>query len=306
MHVNRASVFMVILSILIFTHLYMPKEAEEIEYKDIVKNSMDTNEENTIEIDMPSISGPVTKLPWEKDEDFLKAQNETNAYILMGAYCSVLKDPLPGESHNVNLAAKSAKGIVIYPGEIFSQNRLIGPYTKERGYKIGTSFAGANLVETEGGGVCKIATTLYNAAILSDLEIVERHNHSMPVNYVPYGQDATVAYGHKDFKFKNNTDFPILIWAQIIDYRLYIGIYGQRKAPKVEWKHEITNLVDFPVHYKTNPELEKGEEKIIIKGMRGALVKSKVIVEYEDGTTKIKDLGTSFYYPLPQVVEKGI
>lgn len=268
------------------------------------KEITDIKEENVeIQIDVPDVSGPVKNLPWVRDEDFLKAQRENNAYILMAGFCSVLIDPLPGESHNVNLAAKSAKGIVIPPGGIFSQNQLIGPYTSDRGYKMGTSFAGANLVKTEGGGVCKIATTLYNVAILSDLEILERHNHSMPVNYVPYGQDATVAYGHKDFRFKNTYDFPILIWSEIIGHRLYMGIYGRKEAPNVEWVHEITNLVDPPVYYRTNPDLEV-EEKLVIKGIRGATVRSKVIVRYGDGTVKVKDLGTSFYHPLPNVIER--
>ena len=163
-------------------------------------------------VDIPEKSSPVANLPWEKDEKFLKAQEENNAHTLMAAFCSVLIDPLPGEEYNVQLAAKSLSGIVVQPGEVFSQNQNIGPYTESRGYRKGASYAGANIIQTEGGGVCKIASTLYNVAILSDLKIVERHNHTMPVNYVPYGQDATVAYGSKDFKFKNDREYPILIW----------------------------------------------------------------------------------------------
>ena len=303
---NRISAFMTILVVLLVFMSHITIEAKKItDIKEgTVEIQMDSNEDNEFEIDVPDVSGPVRNLPWARDEDFLKAKEENNAHILMAAYCSVLIDPLPGESHNVNLAAKSAKGIVIQPGGVFSQNQLIGPYTGERGYKMGTSFAGTNLVKTEGGGVCKIATTLYNVAILSDLEIVERHNHSMPVNYVPYGQDATVAYGNKDFRFRNNYDFPILIWSEIIGHRLYMGIYGRLEPPHVEWVHEITNLVDFPVYYRTNPELKEGEEKVVIKGIRGATVKSKVIIRYNDGTTKVKDLGTSFYHPLPKVIER--
>ena len=100
---------------------------------------------------------------------------------------------------------------------------------------------------TEGGGVCKIATTLYNLAVLSNLEVIERHNHSMPVNYVPYGQDATVAYGVKDLRFKNTTENSILIWAEMIGNRLYMGFYGSEKPPKVIWNHEVSNVTTPPV-----------------------------------------------------------
>ena len=305
MYKNRITVFIVVVFFIFgYSNAIYGKEYIDTK-KGTVEIQMENKEDNRIKIDIPDISSPVTNLPWVRDEDFLKAQKENNAHTLMAAFCSVLIDPLPGESHNVELAAKSVKGIVIPPGEIFSQNELIGPYTGERGYKMGTSFAGANLVQTEGGGVCKIATTLYNVAILGDFEIVERHNHSMPVNYVPYGQDATVAYGYKDFKFKNNRDFPILIWSELIGHRLYIAIYGQEEAPEVEWVHEISNFHEFPILYRTNPDLEEGEERVVIKGIRGATVKSRVIVRHQDGTSQVKDLGTSFYHPLPRVIERG-
>src|SRR5699024_5254440 len=116
------------------------------------------------------------------------------------------------EEYNVRFASKKTKGLVIKPGEIFSQNMSIGPYTKLKGYKEGASYIGGDIIMSEGGGVCKMATTLYNLAVLSNLEIIERHNHSMAVNYVPNGQDVTVAYGVKDFRYKNTTKASILIW----------------------------------------------------------------------------------------------
>lgn len=258
-----------------------------------------------IDIDIPDISGPVDNLPWANDEDFLKAKEDNNTPILMGAFCSVMIDPLPGEEHNVNLAAKSVKNIVLQPGEIFSQNESIGPYTEERGYKTGSSFAGNNIVQTEGGGVCKIATTLYNVATLCNMEIVERHYHSMPVNYVPYGQDATVAYGYKDFRFKNNKDFPMLIWSEKIGPRLYIGFYGQEKTPEVEWEHNITNKVEYPTYYRENTQLKEGEQSLLLKGIDGATVESKVNVKYKDGSIEVKDMGISIYMPLPNIIERG-
>lgn len=294
------------LATLLALESYNPETIDVVELEeDPIEIKIDESSEDSINFDIPSKSSPVVNLPWVKNEEFAKSQKENNADVLMGAFCSVLIDPLPGEEYNVDLAAKSLKGIVVKPGEVFSQNQFIGPYTESRGYKKGASYSGGNIVQTEGGGVCKIASTLYNAAILSDLQIIERHNHTMPVNYIPYGQDATVAYGGKDFKFKNEREYPILIWAEILDNRLYIGIYGREKSPEITWHHNIKSTVEAPKYYQENPELEKGEEKIIIKGIDGATVESYITIKYNDGNIKTKDLGVSKYIPLPHIIERG-
>jgi len=258
---------------------------------------------NTDKVDKPEVSGCITNPPWEDDKHFLKAQDRNNTQVLMGAYCSVLLDPLPGEEYNVKLAADALRGKVVEPGEVFSQNQSLGPYTKSRGYREGASYSGGNIVQTEGGGVCKIASTLYNGVILSNLDIIERHNHSMPVNYVPYGQDATVAYGAKDFKFRNNTEAPILIWSEMVGHRLYIALYGQKLPPKVRWDHKIMNVVEAPIYYRENLELQKGEERVIIKGIDGATVESSIVIEHKSGEVETKNLGISHYNPMPHIIE---
>lgn len=302
---DKISIFMAHFATLLALESYSPEtiDANADIKEDRIEIQLDESEIEEKSFAMPDKSSSVTNLPWVGDKEFLKSQEENNANILMAAFCSVLIDPLPGEEYNVNLAAKSLKGTVVEPGEIFSQNNSIGPYTESRGYKKGASYSGGNIVQTEGGGVCKIASTLYNVAVLSDLDIIERHNHTMPVNYVPYGQDATVAYGAKDFKFKNNKDFPILIWSQIIDNRLYIGFYGLEKSPEIVWHHNVTNIVKAPEYYKKNSELKEGEERIIIRGIDGATAESHITIKYEDGSVKTKKLGISRYIPLPYIIE---
>ena len=253
--------------------------------------------------DIPEISGSVTNMPWKNDKDFLEKQDKYKTPVLMAGFCAVLKNPLPGEEFNVALAAKTVNGLVIKPSEIFSQNDKIGPYTASKGYKKGSSYIGGNIIMTEGGGVCKIATTLYNLSVLSDLEIVERHYHSMPINYVPYGQDATVAYGFKDFRFKNTTDGNILIWSKLIENRLYMGFYGTESPPSVEWNHEINNIIKPSIKYIKNENLSPGEMKTKIIGMDGANVNSEVLVTYKDGTVITKQMNSSNYLPLPELIE---
>lgn len=249
-------------------------------------------------------SGQVDKLAWDGDENFIEAQKKYNANILMAAFRTVLKDPLPGEEENVHLGAKKISGTVLKPGEMFSQNKRIGPYTTQNSYRKGPTYIGSTLSTTIGGGVCKIASTLYNTAVLSNLKVVERHAHGMPVPYVPYGQDATVSYGAKDFKFVNDTNFPILIWAEGIDNVLYIAFYGAQKPPSVSWHHKVLNTVKAGKLYKRNPLLKSNEEKLILEGMDGATVKSWVNVQKNDGIVTKKYMGKSYYKPMNYIYEK--
>lgn len=249
-------------------------------------------------------SGPETELPWSSEQSFLDRSAETGADVLLGAYRTVLKDPLPGEEYNVHLAAGMLAGRTVGPGEVFSQNGSIGPYTSDRGFRKGPTYIGTTLTTTIGGGVCKIASTLYNVTVLSNLEIVERHAHSMPVPYVPYGQDATVAFGGKDFKFRNNTSSTLLIWARGIDNVLYIAFYGAAPPPLVEWEHEVLETRKAARSYKINPTLEENAENILLEGMDGALVKSWVHITDGSGT-RIKYMGVSDYRPMPWLIEKA-
>lgn len=250
-------------------------------------------------------SGPVADLPWADDDQFRKAIAENDTQVLMAAFRTVLKDPLPGEEFNVHLAARLLCGTVVQPGQVFSQNKQIGPYNKARGFREGPTYSGANLITTTGGGVCKIASTLYNVAVLSNLPIVERRNHSMPVPYVPYGQDATVADGVIDFKFKNDQSFPILVWAQGINNTLYIAFYGKEKPPQIEWHHETLSQVTAPTVTKKNPALPAGAKKLVVEGMDGKAVRSWVTIVQPDGTTTIRKMGVSYYRPFPNIVEVG-
>lgn len=255
-------------------------------------------------ISLDMVSGPVRELPWEADREFIKARLRNDTNVLLGGYRTVLRDPLPGEEYNVHLAASLLAGSVINPDEIFSQNLSIGPYTEEKGFEKGPTYIGNTLTTTVGGGVCKIASTLYNVAVLSNLKIVERHNHSMPVPYVPYGQDATVAYGVKDIRFKNNTDSDIMIWAQGIDNVLYIAFYGSLPAPAIEWTHEVVEIRKAPVKYKINPQLGAEEQKLLLEGMDGALVKSWITIT-TGSSVVVKYMGVSDYKPMNHIIEKG-
>lgn len=255
-------------------------------------------------IDAEMASGPERNMPWINDSEFIEAVARNKTYVMLGGYKTVLKDPLPGEEYNVHLAADMLAGIVVKPGAIFSQNDAIGPYIESRGFRKGPTYIGTMVTTTVGGGVCKIASTLYNVAVLSGVKITERHNHTMPVPYVPYGQDATVSYGNKDFKFMNTTDSDILIWAKGVDNVLYMAFYGSRPAPAVEWVHEVLETTEAPVVYRINTSLAEDEKRLLMEGMDGAVVKSWIRIG-EGNEAEMKYMGLSRYQPMPHLIEKG-
>ncbi len=130
---------------------------------------------------------------------------------------------------NIETALGRLQGLVLEPGKTFSFNWTVGRRTAGRGYlPAPVLFQDKRSIQI-GGGICQVSSTLYNAALLSDLEVLERHRHSSPITYLPLGLDATVAYGYKDLKFKNPHPFPIRISAAIAEDTLTISILGKEK-----------------------------------------------------------------------------
>jgi len=129
-----------------------------------------------------------------------------------------------GRSHNITLAASAINDHTVLPGEIFSYNETVGPTIPRRGYKKGVIFIKGEKSKGYGGGVCQVSTTLYNAAEAAGLTIIERHDHSLPVSYAETGKDAATSYGGIDFKFKNDTPYPITIYSHTENGTVFVKI----------------------------------------------------------------------------------
>jgi len=125
---------------------------------------------------------------------------------------------------NIALAAQSINGKIVQPDEIFSYNEAVGPTIEERGYKKSTVYANGVKKENFGGGVCQVSTTLHNAAKEAGMEIVERHDHSLPVTYAESGEEAATSYGIIDFKFKNNQQHPVKIVSSVVEGKIKVTI----------------------------------------------------------------------------------
>ena len=129
---------------------------------------------------------------------------------------------------NLKLAANKINGTVLMPGETFSYNKVVGARTISAGYQEAPIYVSGKVVDGVGGGICQITTTLYNAVVYANLDIVERSNHQFVPSYAPASRDATVVYGSIDFKFKNNRNYPIKIMCTVSNGIANFQIYGLR------------------------------------------------------------------------------
>jgi vancomycin resistance protein YoaR len=142
----------------------------------------------------------------------------------IGNFWTLLEEGDNARNENIRLASSKIHRVKIPPKEVFSFNDVVGPCTKENGYLdapvIVKTQEGSERELGEGGGVCQVSSTLYNACLFAGLEIIEQHSHSKPVGYVSEGRDATIAYGISDFKFRNNRPHPIMIRFEVKDNTL--------------------------------------------------------------------------------------
>ncbi|MCL2819991.1 MAG: VanW family protein [Oscillospiraceae bacterium] len=139
---------------------------------------------------------------------------------------------------NINLAASAIDGVVILSGEEFSFNKIVGPRTYERGYREAPAFNQGEIVSATGGGICQVSSTIYAAIRPSELKVTERRAHGLPVAYLPSGWDATVVWNFTDFRFVNNTDYPIRVDVELDGRNVTARIYGTIKDDfprKADW-----------------------------------------------------------------------
>jgi len=208
---------------------------------------------------------------------------------------------------NIALAAKTINGTILLPGEEFSYNKIIGNTTKEKGYKLGGAYVGGKVVQAYGGGVCQVSTTIYNAVLYANLEIIERHNHSYSVAYVPAGRDATVSYGGKDFKFKNSRTYPIRIDANAKNGVISVTITGikEEKEYDIELTSTVLSTTPCETTYEKVSTLNEGQEKVIQKGHSGQTSVAYKIVKYNGQVISKTVLSKDTYKPMNKIVQVG-
>lgn len=207
--------------------------------------------------------------------------------------------PAGERNRNANLELASGKldGMILMPGDVFSFNQSVGKRTMEEGYRLAPILANGRHDTGVGGGICQVSTTLYNAVALSNLEIVDRKNHSMASTYVSIGRDATVSWPNLDFKFRNNTDGPIAISRTYVPGKITFRILG-KKVPGQEVKLQAVGHQSWSrgVVTEHDPSLPFGKTRVIEKGSRGHKVTVYRLV-YQNGQLVKRELFNRSHYP---------
>ena len=150
---------------------------------------------------------------------------------VLGTYTTSYSSSGSDRSANVSNGCELINGTTVYPGESFSTYEAVAPFTEENGYYMAGSYLNGQVVDSIGGGVCQIATTLYNTALQAELEITQRQNHSMIVTYVKPSMDAAIAGTYKDIKITNNYSTPIYVEGYTENKKLTFTIYGKETRP---------------------------------------------------------------------------
>ncbi|HOO28275.1 MAG TPA: VanW family protein, partial [Lachnospiraceae bacterium] len=172
---------------------------------------------------------------------------------VLGTYTTSFSSSATERSGNVRNGTKLINGTLLYPGDTFSAYETVSPFTEENGYYLAGSYLNGMVVESLGGGICQVSSTLYNAVIRAELQVDERYNHSMIVGYVQLSADAAISGTYKDFKFTNSSEYPIYIEGYTTDdKKITFTIYGVETRP-------ANRTIEFESVElsKTEPEGEK-------------------------------------------------
>ena len=209
---------------------------------------------------------------------------------------------------NVKLAGESVNGTILNDGDIFNYNLVVGERTAERGFGAAATYVNGETVDTIGGGICQVSSTVYLASLLSNLEIVERYNHRFYPGYITLGMDATVSWGGPEFRFKNNTGYPIRIDVSYENSKLTVSIYGTKTDDTyVKMTRKVLSTTGFETEYVETEDLPWGTQKEKQNGYTGYKVESYRNIYAGDGTLISSTLeAKSDYKSRNQIIQVGI
>ncbi|RXT04013.1 hypothetical protein EIZ39_21885 [Ammoniphilus sp. CFH 90114] len=211
-----------------------------------------------------------------------------------------------GRTHNVEATAAVLHDTILRPDEIFSYRQVIQETEKKFGYKPAPVILNGEITQGIGGGVCQISTTLYNAVLLSDLKLVERRNHSLPVSYVPLGLDATYTDWGIDFRFQNTTGKHLLVRTEAKNGKLTVKLFGTGPEGKeIKIQTETVRVIPPKVETRKDPTLSAGQTKVIREGKSGYQVHVYKLVKEEGKPDQKILISKDTYKPQPKVVAVG-
>ena len=237
-----------------------------------------------------------------------KAQLERVKDVL-GTFTTDFGTSSAGRAQNVRNGASKINGTVLYPGDQFSVYEAVNPFTAENGYELAGSYENGTTVQTYGGGICQVSTTLYNAVIRAELAIDERFCHSMIVSYVKPSMDAAIAGTYKDLKFTNNYDFPIYIEGYTSGMQITFTIYGEETRAagrEVIFESETTSTTEPEVKFETAADQPIGYVQQTQSSHTGYTAKLWKIVKENGVEVSREPYNSSTYNASPKILVVGI
>lgn len=226
---------------------------------------------------------------------------------LLSSYSTSFASSSSNRATNVSLATNKINGKVLMPGEVFSFNDTVGKRTPQAGFKVAGVYMNGQVATDYGGGICQVSSTLYNAVLRANLEIVDRSNHMFEVGYVPIGTDATVSWGAPDFKFKNSRSYPIKIVTSSSNRKCVVKFYGLKESEEydIEIVSYRTGSVPYRTTYTTDSSLAAGQQKVIQRGSNGAKSVAYRIRKKNGQVISKELLSKDTYDPHNQIIAVG-
>ena len=250
-------------------------------------------------------SGELVVVPLIFTEPEVSADSLTG--LLFRDVLSENKTYIDGSSNrinNVKLAASFVNGKVLNPGETFSYNETVGKRTTEKGFLSAGAYVGGRTVQEIGGGICQVSSALYDCTLYAELEVVERRNHQFTVAYLPLGNDATVNWGTTDYKFKNNTDYPIRIETETDGRYMITRLVGTKTTTHtVKIEYTVTGTTPFTTTEVEDASIAPGTSKVDTNGSNGISVSTYRYRYDENGDLIDKEyIARSSYNPHHKII----
>lgn len=297
-------------------------------YKDIFKLPVDASYTINPYVVYPSSNGLDFAISMEDAKAIISNQQDEYTIPLKITYPNVTTNQIGNEafpdllsqfstsftssgynrSNNIILSSAKLNGLVLMPGEEFSYNQAVGQRTKAAGFRKAGAYSNGKVVQEVGGGICQVSSTLYNAVLYANLEIVERTNHYFNPRYVKAGLDATVSWGGPDFRFKNNRNYPIRIVTDTSGKKLKVYIYGLKTDDDctVVLDPRYISSVPYKTTYQKDPSLATGETRVISSGSNGCKTATYKYVYDKNGTLISSEcISRDTYSPHNKVVAVG-
>lgn len=231
---------------------------------------------------------------------------KTGVKVKLAEFVSRFNSADVNRTTNIQLAAAKIHDTIIYPGQIFSFNAVVGPRDKAYGFQTAPELVDGELVPGIGGGICQVSSTLYNVVLLAGLPVVERYNHSKPLDYVPLGRDATVVFGSLDFRFANTTGAPLMLMAEVEDGKLTVAVFGSRRSTEsVDIITADKQVIAPPITKEPDNQLYLGETRMDNPGKPGYEVSTVRIVRKNGVEIKREIVSRDQYLPEAAIVKVG-